>query len=94
MRASRPLNGISCESWFGAAWVSRLASGSQAGSRPPSAEKPSSNSGDGRYCFVSVSGNDAVSVINYKTAKEVARISVGDHPQRMRMGKIRRSYLR
>jgi DNA-binding beta-propeller fold protein YncE len=52
------------------------------------------NSGDGRYCFVSVSGDDAVAVISYRTATQVARITVGDHPQRMRMGKIRRSYLR
>ena len=59
-------------------------------------EKPywATNSGDGKYCFVSVSGADAVSVISYRTMKEVARVSVGDHPQRMRMGKIRRSYLR
>ncbi|HEX6023701.1 MAG TPA: hypothetical protein VFZ00_17035 [Solirubrobacter sp.] len=54
----------------------------------------STNSGDGKYCFVSVSGDDRVSVISYRTMKEVARIKVGDHPQRMRMGKIRRSYLR
>jgi hypothetical protein len=59
-------------------------------------EKPywATNSGDSRYCFVSVSGADAVSVISYRTMTEVARVSVGDHPQRMRMGKIRRSYLR
>jgi YVTN family beta-propeller protein len=59
-------------------------------------EKPywATNSGDGQYCFVSVSGADAVSVISYRTGAEVARVPVGDHPQRMRMGKIRRSYLR
>jgi DNA-binding beta-propeller fold protein YncE len=52
------------------------------------------NSGDGRRCFVSVSGDDSVSAISYRTGKEVARLTVGDHPQRMRMGTIRRSYLR
>ena len=48
----------------------------------------STNSGDGKYCFVSFSGDDAVSVISYAEEREVARIPVGDHPQRMRMGKL------
>jgi len=58
-------------------------------------DKPywSTNSGDGRYCFVSASGSDEVVVIDYAAQKEVARIGVGDHPQRMRMGSIRREYL-
>jgi YVTN family beta-propeller protein len=58
-------------------------------------EKPywSTNSGDGKYCFVSVSGADAVSVISYRTMEEVARVPVGDHPQRMRMGKVRAGLL-
>jgi DNA-binding beta-propeller fold protein YncE len=57
----------------------------------PVGRKPywSTNSGDRRYCFVSVSGEDAVSVISYADEREVARIPVGDHPQRMRMGKVR-----
>jgi hypothetical protein len=33
-------------------------------------------------------------VISFKTAREVARIKVGDHPQRMRAGSVRRSALR
>ena len=59
-------------------------------------EKPywSTNSGNGRYCFVSVSGDDRVSVISYRRGREVARIAVGDHPQRMRMGRIRREFVR
>jgi len=53
----------------------------------------STNSGDGRYCFVSFSGDDAIAAISYADAREVARISVGDHPQRMRMGKLEGGYL-
>jgi hypothetical protein len=54
-------------------------------------DKPywATNSGDGRYCFVSFSGNDLVSAISYGREREVARIPVGDHPQRMRMGRVR-----
>jgi DNA-binding beta-propeller fold protein YncE len=50
----------------------------------------STNSGDGNYCFVSFSGDDEVSVISYAEEREVARIKVGDHPQRMRMGRFYR----
>jgi len=41
-----------------------------------------------------VSGEDRVSVISYRRAREVRRIQVGDHPQRMRMGRVRSAYLR
>jgi DNA-binding beta-propeller fold protein YncE len=62
----------------------------------PVGETPywSASSEDGRYCFVSVAGDDRVSMISFRTAREVARIKVGDHPQRMRTGKVRRRALR
>src|SRR3954470_2240231 len=58
-------------------------------------QKPywSTNSADGRYCFVSFSGDDEVGAISYAKEKEVARVTVGDHPQRMRMGVIRTKFL-
>jgi DNA-binding beta-propeller fold protein YncE len=58
-------------------------------------EKPYwvTNSGDGRYCFVSWSGSDRISAISYKDQKEVAQVPVGDHPQRMRMGVVSRTWL-
>jgi hypothetical protein len=49
---------------------------------------------DGRYCFVSVAGDDRVSVISFRTGRQVARIRVGDHPQRMRTGAVRAALLR
>jgi hypothetical protein len=62
----------------------------------PVGETPywSASSADGRYCFVSVAGADRVSVISFPTARQVARIGVGDHPQRMRTGAVRRRALR
>jgi hypothetical protein len=59
-------------------------------------EKPywSTTSANGRRCLVSWSGTDSISVISYRKRKEVAHIPVGDHPQRIRMGVVRNSWVR
>ena len=54
----------------------------------------STNNDSGRKCFVSWSGSDRISVISYRKRKEIARVDVGDHPQRMRMGSMRRGWVR
>jgi DNA-binding beta-propeller fold protein YncE len=48
---------------------------------------------DGQYCFVSLSQLNAVSVVDYATAEEVARVPVGVFPQRERIGRIDPSVL-
>ena len=42
----------------------------------------------GKTCWMSTSGNDQVSVIDYATKKIIKRIPVGDHPQRVREGRV------
>jgi YVTN family beta-propeller protein len=58
-------------------------------------EKPywSTTSKNGRHCYVSWSGTDRISVISYETEKEIARIPVGDHPQRIRTGNVQTAWL-
>ncbi len=47
--------------------------------------------GPGNKCWVSFSGDDSVSVIDYRRERKVAEIAVGDHPQRVREGVVRSS---
>ncbi|SDY91302.1 hypothetical protein SAMN05421504_107419 [Amycolatopsis xylanica] len=51
-------------------------------------------SADGRYCFVSLSKRNEVSVVDYATGQEKARVQVGVFPQRERAAKVDPSVLR
>jgi hypothetical protein len=46
---------------------------------------------DGRYCYISWSGTDEMARISYRTGKVDKTVPVGDHPQRIRNGFVKRS---
>jgi YVTN family beta-propeller protein len=48
---------------------------------------------DGRRCLVSWSGSDKISVISYRTGRVIKDVPVGNHPQRVRMGYVRNSWI-
>ena len=57
----------------------------------PKEAKPywATSSKDGKKAYVSISGLDKVSILDYVTGKVIAEVLVGNHPQRVRNGQLR-----
>jgi DNA-binding beta-propeller fold protein YncE len=58
-------------------------------------EKPywATTSDNGRQCYVSWSGTDSMSIISYRKRREIDHVRVGDHPQRIRTGKVTQGFI-
>lgn len=50
-----------------------------------------STSVDGQSCIVSLSGDNAISIVDYATGRVTSHVNVGKFPQRNRLGKIPQS---
>jgi YVTN family beta-propeller protein len=49
---------------------------------------------DGKRCYVSWSGTDNITIFDYAKRKVVATVPVGNHPQRVRTGDVRKGWIK
>jgi hypothetical protein len=57
---------------------------------PHQGDRPywATNGPDATRCWVSIAGDDRVNVYGYADDAQVGSVSVGDHPQRIRVGQL------